>query len=238
MLLRRDVLDAIVAGEVDMQFRLWRKPTVKPGGRLRTIVGELMILSVDEIDLSDSSSVSEDDARRAGFGSADDVRRSLLPRPVVNSFVPAKAGSAGRGRGRTAQPDETSRPYRVTLRFDGADTRLALREDTSPSAVSAVVDRLDAIDARSARGPWTRRTLRLIADWPGRRAPELAEMEALETAPFKNDVRKLKELGLTVSLSVGYELSPRGRAVLFSLDPSTKPAGRTPRPSRRSLPPK
>ena len=33
-----------------------------------------------------------------------------------------------------------------------------------------------------------------------------------ETAPFKADVRKLKELGLTESLEVGYRLSPRGRA--------------------------
>ena len=29
---------------------------------------------------------------------------------------------------------------------------------------------------------------------------------------FKRDVRKLKELGLTESLPVGYRLSPRGRA--------------------------
>jgi hypothetical protein len=33
-----------------------------------------------------------------------------------------------------------------------------------------------------------------------------------ETLPFKRDVRKLKELGLTESLEVGYRLSPRGRA--------------------------
>ena len=35
-----------------------------------------------------------------------------------------------------------------------------------------------------------------------------------ETLPFKRDVRKLKELGLTRSLEVGYEISPRGRAYL------------------------
>jgi hypothetical protein len=31
---------------------------------------------------------------------------------------------------------------------------------------------------------------------------------------LKTDVRKLKALGLTLSLEVGYELSPRGRAFL------------------------
>ena len=30
--------------------------------------------------------------------------------------------------------------------------------------------------------------------------------------PFKRNVRKLKELGLTESLEVGYRLSPRGEA--------------------------
>jgi hypothetical protein len=35
--------------------------------------------------------------------------------------------------------------------------------------------------------------------------------------PFKLDVRKLKELGLTESLKIGYRLSPRGIAVLERL---------------------
>ncbi len=35
-----------------------------------------------------------------------------------------------------------------------------------------------------------------------------------ETAWFKTNVRKLKALGLTESLEVGYRLSPRGRAFL------------------------
>ena len=38
-----------------------------------------------------------------------------------------------------------------------------------------------------------------------------------ERLAFKRDVRKLKELGLTESLDVGYRLSPRGRAVLDRL---------------------
>jgi predicted transcriptional regulator len=54
--------------------------------------------------------------------------------------------------------------------------------------------------------------LRLIAKRPGTRAPHLAASLGRETAPFKADVRKLKELGLTESLQVGYRLSPRGQA--------------------------
>ena len=42
----------------------------------------------------------------------------------------------------------------------------------------------------------------------------LAASLGRETLPFKRDVRKLKELGLTCSLPVGYEISHRGRAYL------------------------
>ena len=41
-------------------------------------------------------------------------------------------------------------------------------------------------------------------------------MVGRETAPFKIDVRKLKNLGLTRSFPVGYEVSPRGLAYLSS----------------------
>ena len=64
------------------------------------------------------------------------------------------------------------------------------------------------------RGPWTRQVLRLIAENPGVRAPDLAASLGRDTLAFKRDVRRLKELGLTISLPVGYELSPRGRAYL------------------------
>jgi hypothetical protein len=52
----------------------------------------------------------------------------------------------------------------------------------------------------------------LIARHPGRRAPDLAAMLGMETLDFKRQVRRLKELGLTHSLRVGYRLSPRGEA--------------------------
>ena len=54
--------------------------------------------------------------------------------------------------------------------------------------------------------------LELIAEHPGRRAPDLAAMLGMETLIFKREVRRLKELGLTHSLRVGYRLSPRGEA--------------------------
>jgi hypothetical protein len=52
----------------------------------------------------------------------------------------------------------------------------------------------------------------LIAANPGVRAPDLAPLLGLDTVTFKRQVRRLKELGLTHSLRVGYRLSPRGEA--------------------------
>ncbi len=56
--------------------------------------------------------------------------------------------------------------------------------------------------------------LRCLASNPAVRAGDLASELGYEKKWFKNNVRKLKALGLTESLEVGYRLSPRGRAFL------------------------
>ena len=97
------------------------------------------------------------------------------------------------------------------------------RAELSDDELAAVRARLARLDAASSPGAMDprgagadRRAARRCAPrtWP----PLLGR----ERLPFKRDVRKLKELGLTESLEVGYRLSPRGRAVLDRLaaDPS------------------
>ena len=95
--------------------------------------------------------------------------------------------------------------HRVALHLAGPDPRIALRETPPDEALFSRLERM---------GDWTYAVLRAIADHPGLRAPDLAASFGLQTAPFKRDVRRLKELGLTESLEVGYRLSSRGRAVL------------------------
>ena len=46
---------------------------------------------------------------------------------------------------------------------------------------------------------------------------ELAAKMGMGRLPFKQRVRRLKELGLTESLEVGYRLSPRGEAFVAAL---------------------
>ncbi|WP_226363948.1 hypothetical protein [Pseudonocardia abyssalis] len=184
MLIRRPVLDAIVAGTVTVAFRRWSHARVRPGTRLRTAVGLVEVLAVDEVDEAD---LTPDDARRAGFASLEALQKE------------------------NARREGTL--FRVVLRPGGEDPRVALR-----SAGDLSADDRAALDARLARmdrsAPWTHSVLTLVAAHPGVRAADLAERLGRETLPFKRDVRKLKELGLTESLEVGYRLSPRGRAYL------------------------
>ena len=203
MLIPVKVLEKIRSGDVDLTFRRWQKPTVKVGGRLRSAVGELRIGSIDAVD---PSVISDADATRAGYASADDLRSELFRE---------RPGSA---RTRTARPTESSVIFRVEVGYLGEDTRVALRnEKVSDADLAVLLGRIDRMDTRTTRGRWVQRTLELIESWPARRAPELAEMEGLETLVFKTGVRKLKELGLTESLRVGYRLSPRGERVLSAL---------------------
>lgn len=186
MLIRLPVLRAIAAGEVDTVFRRQKRPTVRAGGTLRTAVGVLDILSVDRIEPGD---VTDDDARRAGMRDRDEVIALL----------------DGKADGDC---------YRVRVRLGGPDPRIVLRErdELTDAEVDDLSARLDRLDARSPHGPWTRDVLGLIAEHPHVRAPDLAARLGRDTPSFKTDVRKLKALGLTISHSPGYELSPRGLA--------------------------
>jgi hypothetical protein len=77
-----------------------------------------------------------------------------------------------------------------------------------------ITARLDRLDAASSHGPWTRTTLALIRDHPGVVSTTLAAMVDRERFAFKADVRKLKALGLTESLEIGYRLSALGESYL------------------------
>jgi hypothetical protein len=185
MLFRQADLAAIAAGEVTVAFRRWKRPMAKAGGRQQTAVGVLAFDSVDRVD-----DITPADARRAGFPD------------------PAAAWAMLRGRDGDL--------YRITFRLAGPDPRIALRENAALTQADRadIAARLARLDRASSHGPWTEATLRAIADAPGTRAADLAERFGRERLPFKADVRKLKALGLTESLEVGYRLSPRGRASL------------------------
>jgi hypothetical protein len=194
MLLNRRALDGIAAGEIDLAFRRWKRPTVKSGGTLRSRVG---VLSIESVEPTSARRISAEDARRAGFASRAELLRSLRPE---------------------------GRLYRIEFHRIGDDPRAVLRERSEiTNEERAELDaRLDRMD-RSRGEPWTRGLLKLIGEQPETLAAELAASLGLEKVPFKRDVRKLKELGLTESLLVGYRLSPRGSTYLAGAKASKRP---------------
>ncbi len=205
-MMRPAELDGVRAGTVDLAFRRWDRPRVKVGTRLRTAVGLVEVMSVDEVALS---ALRADDARRAGAASLTALKDALAAR--------------------------ADRPvFRVGLRYGGTDPREELRSTIPDTAeITRILSGLDRLDGASAIGPWTRTTLRIIDRNPEVRAPDLAAELDRPTPEFKRDVRKLKERGLTESLAIGYRLSPRGEAVL---DHEDGPRERAPRRTGTPLP--
>lgn len=86
----------------------------------------------------------------------------------------------------------------------------------SESEAAEIYASLDRLDRASAHGPWTGATLSPIERSPGSAASGLARELGLPADVFKPDVRKLKALGLTISLQTGYRVSPGGTAFLRS----------------------
>lgn len=199
MLLDARTLRGLQDGTVTLAFRRWTTPRVRVGTRQRTRVGVVEVTSVERVATGPDGSalLSDDDARRAG----------------------ATSPAAVLARGAAREGDL----YRVGIRLAGPDPRVALREDADLDATA--VEQIRAALARKDRAatePWTRQYLELIAAHEGVVARELAAGLGMARDDFKVRVRRLKELGLTESLDVGYRLSPRGRAYL---DATADPAG-------------
>ncbi|MBA2553450.1 MAG: hypothetical protein H0V10_07115 [Geodermatophilaceae bacterium] len=189
MLFQRAVLDGIAAGTISLAFRRG-KPRVSVGSTLRTRIG---VLVIDEVTQVEEGDVTDEDAARAGAASRAEV---------IDRFP--------------CRPDRSL--WRVRLHLAGPDPRIALRDsaDLTLEDVARLEQRLQRLDHASTHGPWTAATLATIEQRPATRAADLAASLGRDMLPFKIDVRKLKELGLTESLDVGYRLSPRGTAFLRS----------------------
>ena len=188
MLFRQAALDGIREGRITRAFRRWLRPTVRTGGTLMLPIGQIQIVDVRQITEDD---ITDADARLAGYTS----RQALL-----DDLASRTKGSL----------------YRVRLGALGPDPRIALRahDSLTDDELTKLKAKLAKLDANAPGGAWTWRVLELIRDQPGVRAGDICKVVGMERLPFKANVRKLKALGLTESLDIGYRLSPRGEALL------------------------
>jgi hypothetical protein len=192
MLFASSFAPGIADGSLTLTFRRWRTRQAIIGHRYRTIAG---MIEVDEVSTVQPASITDVDARSAGYEDASALVADL--------------------RGDPSTPVTRVRFHTI----DEPDPRdvLAGDDDLTAHEVETIDAKLAGMDTRSDHGPWTAATLALIAARPGVRAVDLATSMGRERLAFKADVRKLKALGLTLSLEIGYRLSPRGRAYLEAI---------------------
>ena len=187
MLFPADLWAGLADGTVTVAFRRWKRPTVKAGGTLQSAGG---LLAIDRVEIVGDEAVTDESAQAAGRADRADLLAVLAP-------------------------DESGRQlYRVTFHRLGDDPRIAMRahdrlDEAERGALAKAVARLDR---STPELPSTAVILEIIARRPEVRAGDLAAELGCEMPWFKLRVRKLKALGLTESMLVGYRLSPRGEA--------------------------
>jgi hypothetical protein len=187
MLFERRLREGISEGSITAALRRWRRPQAVAGRYYRTGADIVEMASVEPVNPAD---LTDHDAWAAGY-------------PDVTALLDSVVGPVD------------GQLYLLRFhRVDGEDPRAALAADDrlDEAGVAAIDLRLARLDHASPRGPWTAAALKAIADHPGVRAADLAAALGRDTPSFKSDVRKLRALGLTESLEIGYRLSPRGAA--------------------------
>ena len=179
-------------GSITVAFRRWRRVQVVAGHQYRTGAGLVLAESIEVISPDD---ITPSLARAAGFADVQAAVADLRGDPDLPLYC---------------------------IRFralDGPDPRdeLARADGLTDEDVAAIGKRLARLDAASKRGPWTAEVLEQIDSRPAVSSAILAADLDWDRPDYKLHVRHLKALGLTISLEVGYRLSPRGSAYLARL---------------------
>jgi hypothetical protein len=193
VLFERRLQEGLNNGSIRLAFRRWRRAQVVSGRRYRSPIGLIDIQGVSIV----NGAISLEDAKAAGYGSVESLLADLKGAPEASIYRIELHPSS--------EPDP-----REALAHD------ALLSDADQRELQQKLARLDV--PRS----WTMAALEAIAARPGTRAADLAaELGWPELQVFKLHVRKLKALGMTLSLEVGYRLAPRGEAYLRAVRSGT-----------------
>ena len=232
----------IADGSITRTIRAWEKPHVKVGGvyRLRG-VGMAEVTSVERkclLSVSDAEAITCGHASRAdlvdtlastaALWAGRNARAALRQQHAAGGGAPPtpkdlSAAAAAARQDVAAKFSLTANPtvFSVAFVFKGAAGSHDQGDDApdlSPPRVCELERRLQRLDTASKVGPWTAQTLDIIRRRPGVVSTLLAAELGRDRFPFKADVRKLKRLGLTHSLDVGYQLSRLGSEFVAKSD--------------------
>ena len=192
MLFKSEHLNQIKTGEISLAFRKWKRPSVKKGTLMNTSIGQVQILDITKIDIS---SITEKDALKSGF---NDLNALIA---VLNSR-------------------DGGQIYKVEVSYSNPDPRIELRNDSeiTQTDFDKIKAKLNRLDKYSRSGNWTLHILGAIMENPKLNAGQLAEKTGKEKEWLKTNIRKLKNIGLTVSHNPGYTISPRGKIFMEKLN--------------------
>ena len=184
-------LKGIKEGRISLAFRKWKKPMVKKGSLIKTAVGQLQILDIIEIE---KSSITAEESLKSGYQNKSELISILDSKKVGNIF-------------------------KINVKYHSADPRIELRNQTnlSQNEINLIIKKLQKMDSTSKKGSWTYEILNAIFENPDTRAQDLSDKLGFEKDWLKPNIRKLKNMGLTISQMVGYQISPRGKVILQNL---------------------
>lgn len=191
MLFKEIHIQGIKSGTISLAFRKWEKASVKRGSIVKTAIGLIEIVGITTIN---EDKITSNDVLRAGFQNKEQLLKSL-------------------------RQNNKGSIYKIAVRYYAEDPRIELREQTilSNKEYLELKEKLARLDKHSRQGHWTGSVLLTIRDNPHRKAIEISKLTNLEKEWLKLNIRKLKNLGLTISHHVGYELSPLGKTFIEKL---------------------
>ena len=190
MLFKVKHLEGIKNGRITLAFRKWKRPRVLKGSLIKSPIGQIEILNINSAGIDQ---ISKLDAALSGIEYGDLIA-------TLNSISQGNI-------------------YKIELKYHSLDPRLILREQSeiSDTELEQIKSKLKKYDLFSKRGDWTLLVLQSINDHPKTRAIEIATALGFPKDWLKSNIRRLKNLGLTISHQIGYSLSPRGIKVLEKL---------------------
>lgn len=188
MLFKQAYLGKIKSGKINLAFRKWKRPSVKKGSLIKTTIGQVEIVDIVKTRLSD---ITPEEALNAGFEGLENLIKTLNA---------VKEGDI----------------YKIHVRYHSPDPRIGLRAQTELTAAGFdnLRSKLERLDKYSKQGAWTLDILKAIHDNPQLKAADLAIKTGKEKEWLKLNIRKLKNLGLTISHNPGYTISPLGKVFL------------------------
>ena len=184
--------ERMAAGEITVTWRLWKYAHVKAG---RTYASGFSL----------GGAIAVEDVREVPAGEITDTDAHEVGQPDAGALIEYARSHSGR----TITSDTVL--YRVQFHFE------PVAPPKPEYSLEEVAKRLERLDRASRTGPWTLATVRLIEENPGVVSRHLAPDLGMARDDFKLNVRKLKNLGLTLSLPVGYELTELGQSYLDML---------------------